>query len=126
MLAFLDWDFGGVKFVSTQNTNMASTVALCLPAVCVLLLICLPRSATKIWGFVCGIPFALLCLFLALVGFDGGPFPAGVTRLSSTHMGHSDINAYYSNAGAMDDGDVYVQQEIKLLPGLLWVKPLLN
>ncbi len=126
VLAATDWIFGGLRFVNTQYDGTTSTLALCLPATCVVLLIGLPRSTARLWGFICGVPFALLCLFIALVSFDGGIFPPTVTRLSSTHLGNSYIDAYYSNAGAMDDGDVYVQQEIKLLPGLLWVKPILN
>lgn len=126
VLAALDWRFGGLKFVNTQYDETISTFALCSPAACVILLGFLPRSSARLWGFVCGVPFAALCLLVALLDFNGGMFPDTVTRLSSTRLGYSTINAYYSNAGAMDDGDVFVQQEIKLLPGLLWVKPVLN
>ena len=126
VLAAADWIYGGLRFVNTQYDGTVSTLALCSPSACVVLLGFLPRSSARLWGFVCGIPFAALCLFLALVTSGGGLFPSTVTRLSSTRLGYSNVNAYYSNAGAMDDGDVYVQQEIKLLPGLLWVRPILN
>ena len=126
VLAASDWQFGGLRFVNSEYDGTVSTLALCSPATCLVLLGFLPRSRARLWGFVCGVPFAVLCLLLALVSFHGGIFPPTVTRLSSTHLGRSQINAYYSNAGAMDDGDIFVQQEIPLVPGFLWVKPLVN
>ena len=34
------------------------------------------------------------------------------------------IVTYFSDAGAWDSGEVVVQQEINILPGLIWVRPL--
>lgn len=126
VLVVLDSMFGGLRFVNPKYDETASTFALCLPAVCVVLLGFLPRSRVRLWGFVGLVPFAALCLLIALIDFNGGIFSPTVKRLSSTHLGYSEINAYYSNAGAIDDGDTFVQQEIILVPGLLWVKPLVN
>ena len=39
-------------------------------------------------------------------------------------LGPTEIVTYFEDAGAWDDGEVIVQQEVPLLPGLLWVKPL--
>lgn len=78
-------------------------------------------------GIVCLVPLATFCVLGGIGDAIGeAMFPTTVTRKSGVRVGYSQVIAYYSNAGMLDDGEVFVQQEIKLMPGLLWVKPILE
>lgn len=134
LLIALDWQFGGLRFVSPRLDYLAGIASLWLPAVSVILLGFVPRSRARVWGFVCLVPFAAFCLFVSLIGAAvTGFIRAGMlstdidptfARQSATRLGYSDIVVYFSDAGAMDSGEVVVQQEITILPGLLWVRPI--
>lgn len=127
LLTVLDTMFGGPRFVSSSANEAVDFTACWLPLVCIILLTRLPRSRARLLGFVVLVPQAAFCV-LGGVGDAAGEaaFPATVLRQSSVRVGYSQIVTYYSNAGALDDGEVFVQQEVKLLPGLLWVKPILE
>ena len=123
VLILADSQFGGLRFVSPRADFLAGFAALWLPVLCVALLGFLPRSRKRLWAFVCLIPAALLCLLLgSAIGMAQGFVLR--TRQASVPVGGSEIVTYFEDAGAWDSGDVVVQQEIKILPGLLWVKPL--
>jgi hypothetical protein len=122
-LTLADWQFGGLRFVSPRANLLSGIAGLWLPVACVALLGFLPRSRARLWAFACLIPAALLCLVLG----SASGMAQGLTlrtRHASIPLGGSEIVTYFDDAGAWDSGDVVVQQEIKLLPGLLWVKPL--
>ncbi len=122
-LIVADSQFGGLKFASRRANVLAGFIALWLPVVCVALLGFLPRSRKRLWAFVFLTPAALLCLVLgSVVGLVQSS--ASWTRQGSVRLGGSGIVNYFSDAGAWDSGEVAVQQEVRLLPGLLWVKPL--
>ena len=123
VLMLADWHFGGLRFVSRHATVLTGFAALWLPFASVVLLGFLPRSRARAWAFVGLIPTALFCLvFGSLIVF--GQAIILWTRQASVRLANSEIVPYFIDAGAMDSGGVVVQQEIKLLPGLLWVKPL--
>ncbi len=127
LLTALDAMFGGLRFVSSRANEVVDFAVSCLPLVCVTLLTRLPRSRGRIFGFVVLVPLAAFCV-LGGVGDAVGEaaFPATVIRQSSVRVGYSHVVTYFSSVGILDDGEVFVQQEIKLLPGLLWVLPILN
>ena len=123
VLAALDWQFGGLRFVSQPATVIFGLVVIWLPAVCLIMLGFLPRSKTRVLAFVGLILGAPFCIIL------GGAVVLGLmlssyTRQASVRLGSSEIVTYFEDAGAWDSGEVFVQQEVKLLPGLLWVKPI--
>ena len=121
--AVLDWQFGGLKFADRRADLAVGLIASWLPMVCVILLWRLPRSRVRAWTLAGLIPASLLCLLgAAFLGL--GQVMLAYTRHSSARMGSSEIVTYFEDAGAMDDGEVMVQQEANLLPGLLWVKPI--
>jgi hypothetical protein len=123
LLAVLDWQFGGLKFASRRADFAVGLFASWLPMACVILLWRLPRSRARAWVLVGLIPASLLCLLgTAFLGLGQGMLV--YTRHAATRVGSSEIVTYFEDAGAMDDGAVMVQQETKLLPGLLWVKPI--
>ncbi len=122
-LALADWQFGGLRFTSRNATTLTASAVLWLPAICAVLLGFLPRSRARAWAFTGLIPAALLCLVLGSAVVIGEFLPVW-TRRASVPIGGSQVVTYFSDAGAMDSGDVMVQQEIELMPGLLWVKPL--
>ena len=120
-------EFGGLRFVNPQADFVAGNVALWLPAVSAVLLGFLPRTRTRFWCFVGLTPFAALGVCLGVLGaLFSGFMPEVVNRQLSIRLGNSRISTYYSSTGALDDEFVKVQQEIPLLPGLLWVQPILN
>ena len=123
VLTVADWQFEGLRFGSRRATLFAAFAALWLPMVCVALLGFLPRSQARVWAFAGLIPAALLCLVFGSVVVLGQALPLW-TRQSSVHFGHSEIVTYFTDAGAWDSGGTVIQQEITILPGLLWVKPL--
>ena len=122
-LTLVDSQFGGLRLGSRRANVFVGLAALWLPVVCVLLLGFLPRSRARLWALIGLVPVALLCLILgSLVGFAQSS--ASKTRQGSVRLGGSEIITYFSDAGAMDTGEVVVQQEVRLLPGLVWVNPL--
>lgn len=123
LMAVLDWLFGGLRFVSQPANVVFGLIVIWLPTVGLILLGFLPRSKTRVLAFVGLIPGALFCVIL------GGAVVLGLmlssyTRQASVRLGPSEIVTYFEDAGAWDSGEVFVQQEVKLLPGLLWVKPI--
>ena len=126
-LTTLDAIYGGLRFVSSRANEITNFAALCLPLVCIILLTCLPRSKARLLGLVVLIPLAALCVLGGIGDLIGeAAFPATVKRESSIRLGYSHIVTYFEDDGVMGDGDFFVQQEIKMLPGLLWVWPVLN
>ncbi len=123
LLTLLDFLLGGLRFAGRELNAVVGMMAVLLPAVCLVLLGFLPRSRARMWAFVCLIPAAPLCFLLGGILVLGQAMPI-YTRQASVQLGPSQIVAYFSDAGAWDNGEVIVQQEVKLLPGLLWVKPL--
>lgn len=126
LLAVLDWQFGGLRFTSGRANVAAEFVACWLPLVCVVLLGFLPRTRARLWAFVGLVPLAALC-GLGGTGNTVGQhlFSPTILHQSIVRVGYSDVVVYYTNMGVLDDsGEAVVQQEFRLLPGLLWVKPL--
>jgi hypothetical protein len=122
-LTLADWQFGGLPLASRGVTLLAGFAALWLPVACVALLGFLPRCRARAWAFVGLVPAASVCLVFGLVVVLGQAMPLW-TRQSAVRLGHSEIVTYFTDAGAWDSGGTIVQQEITVLPGLLWVKPL--
>lgn len=123
VLTVADWQFGGLRLVSRRATLLAGFAALWLPVACVALFKFLLRSRAGAWAFAGFIPAALLCLVFGSVVVLGQAMPLW-TRQSTIRLSHSEIVTYYTDAGAWDSGGTVIQQEITVLPGLLWVKPL--
>ncbi len=123
LLTLLDCWFGGLKFESDAVNVTAGIAAALLPAVCLILLGFLPRSSARLWAFVCLIPGAPFCFILGSIAVSSQAIPIK-TQQASVRLGSSQIVTYFSDTGAWDNGEVIVQQEVPLLPGLLWVKPL--
>lgn len=123
VLTVADWQFGGLRFDAPGTNTLIGFAAVWLPAVCVVLLGFQPRSRARAWAFAGLIPTALLVLLLGfvVVAVQGMGL---MTRQSSVRLGHSEIVTYYTDAGAWDSGGTVIQQEIPVLPRLLWVKPL--
>lgn len=125
VLAVLDWKFGGLKFVSRAADTILAFIASCLPMACVVLLYRLPRSRQGAWILSGLIPASCFCI-LGGAFFCLGQGLVTYIKQSSIRVGSSEVVTYFVDAGAWDDGDTFVQQEITLVPGLLWVKPLIN
>ncbi len=123
VLTVADWQFGGLRFVSRGTTLLAGFAALWLPVACVALLGFLPRSRARVWAFLSLIPASLVCFIFGLMIVIGQALPTW-TRQSTVRLSHSEIVTYYTDAGAWDSGGTVIQQEITVLPSLLWVKPL--
>ncbi len=124
VLTALDALFGGLRLVSSRANQVIDFAVCGLPLVCVILLTHLPRSRMRLLGFVGLIPIAIFCALGGIGDAIGETaFSAIVIRQSSIRVGYSQVVTYYSDVGIMDDGEVFVQQEITLLPGLIWVKP---
>ena len=123
LLTLLDWHYGGLRFTNSRADILAKLVALWFPVVCLALLGFLPRGQKRRWAFIGAIPLVLLSLPVsAFVGLNLTILR--YTRQSSVRIGSSEIVTYFEDCGAWDNGEVIVQQEIPLLPGLLLVKPL--
>jgi hypothetical protein len=127
-LVALDWQFGGLRFDSPYADFVVGMAALWLPVVSAVLLGFLPRSRSRLWGFACLVPFAVLCLLASVVMLFGESWedPAMVTQRSSIPLGQSHINTYYDDNGLAGDSNVMVQQEPPLIPGILLVHPILD
>ena len=123
VLTLTNWQFGGLRFVSRGAAIFAGFAALWLPIACIALLGFLPRSRARTWAFAGFIPAALLCFVFGSVVVLGQAMPLW-TRQSTIRLSHSEIVTYYTDAGAWDSGGTVIQQEITVMPGLLWVKPL--
>ena len=123
VLTVADWQFGGLRFDLPGENPPIGLIAAWLPAVCVVLLGFQPRSRARAWAFAGLIPAALLCSIFGSIVALGQLLPDW-TRQARIPVGSSQIVTYFTDAGAWDSGDVVVQQEIRLVPGLLWVKPL--
>lgn len=127
LLIALDSTIGGLRFADAQADSVAGNASLWLPATSAVLLAFVPRSRLRFWSFVVLGPFAALWTLLGVVVvLFSGFMPVVVNRHDSIHLRYSTIDTYYSSAGAIDDGFIRVQQEIKLMPGLLWVQPILS
>lgn len=128
VLTALDATLGGLRLVSSRANEVVDFAVCGMPLVCVILLTRLPRRRARLLGFVLLVPVTAFCV-LGGIGDAVGEtmFSAMVLRQSSFRVGYSRIATYYCNDGVLDDeGEVVVQQEIKLLPGLLWVLPILT
>ena len=123
VLTLTDWQFGGLRFDLPGENPPVGLIAAWMPAVCVVLLGLQPRSRARAWAFAGLIPTALLCSTFGSLVAIGQALPEW-TRQASISIGRSQIVTYFTDAGAWDSGEVVVQQEIRLMPGLLWVKPL--
>ncbi len=123
LLILLDWQFGGLRFTRSGLNAIVGLVAILLPIACLILLGFLPRSKARMGAFVCLIPGAPFCFILGGIAVLDQAIPQ-YTQQAAVRLGPSQIVTYFSDAGAWDDGEVIVQQETPLLPGLVWVKPL--
>ena len=123
LLTLLDWQFGGLRFVGNEPNAMIGFIAILLPTVCLILLGFLPRGKARMWAFICLIPGAPLCFILGGI-LVLGQILSSYTQQATVRMGPTRIVTYFEDAGAWDSGEGLVQQEITILPGLLWVKPL--
>lgn len=123
VLTLADWQFGGLRFDLPGENPPIGLLAVWLPAVCVVLLGFRPRSRARAWAFAGLIPLALFCSTFGSLVAIGGMLPEW-TRQASVPVGRSQIVTYFTDAGAWDSGGIVVQQEMRLAPGLLWVKPL--
>ncbi len=123
LLILLDWRYGGLRFANSAADVLVKLAALWFPVACLVLIVFLPRSQKRRWTLIGAIPLVLLSLPLnAFVGLNLTILR--YTRQSSLRFGSSEIVTYFEDCGAWDNGEVLVQQETPLLPGLLWVKPL--
>lgn len=127
LLTGLDAMLGGLRFVSSRANDVVGFTASWLPLVCVILLTRLPRSRVRLLGFVALIPLAAYSVLGGIGDATGeSAFPATVKCESSIPFGYTQIVIYFTDEGGTDEGSFFVQQEIKLLPGLLWVRPVFN
>ena len=127
LLTWLDAMFGGLRFVSSRANDMADFTVSWLPLVCAILLTRLPRSRARLLRFVVIIPLAAFCVVGGIGDAIGNAaFPEAVVRQSSVRVGCSQIATYFTDDRGTDEGRFFVQQEIKLLPGLLWVRLVFN
>ena len=123
-LVALDAKFGGLRFVNSRANEAVDFAASELPLVCLGCLGFLPRGRTQLLSFVVLVPVAAFCLLGGVGDLVGEAlYPATFTRQSSLRLGYSQVVTYFSDDRDMNGGDFYVQQEVKLLPGLLWIKP---
>ena len=123
LLTLLDWYYGGLRLANNGADILAKLVALWFPVVCLILLGFLPRSQKRRWTLIGAVPLILLSLPVsAFVGMNLTILR--YTRQSSVRIGSSEIVTYFEDCGAWDNGEVIVQQEMPLLPGLLLVRPL--
>ena len=123
LLTLLDWQFGGLRFTRSGLNVVPGLAAILLPTVCLILLCFVPPSRARLWAFVGLIPGAPFCFILGGILVLGQIF-SSYTQQASVQLGPSRIVTYFEDAGAWDNGEVVVQQEIVILPGLLWMKPL--
>ena len=123
VLTLADWQFGGLRLDLPGENPPIGLIAVGLPAICVVLLGFQPRSRARAWALAGLIPVAFLCSTFGFLVALGQLLPDW-TRQDSIPVGRSQIVTYFTDAGAWDNGEVVVQQEIRLVPGLLWVKPL--
>lgn len=123
LLTLLGCLFGGLGFADEAWTAVTERLASFMPAVCLVLLGFLPRSRARIWSFICLGAAAPIFFVAGSIAVFSQTAPVK-TQQASVHFQSSRIVTYFVDTGAWDNGEVVVQQEVPLLPGLLWVKPL--
>jgi hypothetical protein len=126
-LFILNWQYGGLRFASARLNVLALAAAFLLPAVSMAWLVATPRSRGRVWAGIALTPIALASLLssacVLYLGADviktSGDYNQVLLR--SVAVDGPPVRVYLMNGNIVHSGDILIQQERPLPPGMIWV-----
>lgn len=131
VLILVNWQYGHLRFTSPYWNCLTLALSLLLPVAACFHLRKLPKSIGRTAIAVVLIPVSVvsfwLCLLVLIVGTMYSMFhdlDPSYIFVRSVNVNGTPVRAYLTNDGAVTRNGIIIQQEIRLLPGLIWIMPL--